>query len=158
METKQLALGDFLQEVLSKLHMAIKDEELLASLNETKLTGTQGLELIYPIDKKVELPVIPKVSAQAILEEVNLKEHLFEKFWEVYNKKVGTKDSKTKFIKLSMKEIDKIFETLPFYLKSTPDIKFRKNPTTYLNQRTWEDEGYMPRKIESLQTASAFKF
>jgi hypothetical protein len=57
-----------------------------------------------------------------------------------------------------MKEIDKIFETLPFYLKSTPDIKFRKNPTTYLNQRTWEDEGYMPRKIESPQTASVFKF
>jgi hypothetical protein len=158
METKQLALGDFLQEVLSKLHMAIKDEELLASLNKTKLTGTQGLDLIYHIDKKINIPTLPQVSAQAILEEVNLKEHLFEKFWEVYNKKVGTKDSKTKFIKLSMKEIDKIFETLPFYLKSTPDIKFRKNPTTYLNQRTWEDEGYMPRKIESLQTASAFKF
>jgi hypothetical protein len=158
METKQLGLGDFLQEVLGKFLYSIKDQELLDSLNKTKLTGTQGLDLIYHIDKKINIPTLPQVSAQAILEEVNLKEHLFEKFWEVYNKKVGTKDSKTKFIKLSMKEIDKIFETLPFYLKSTPDIKFRKNPTTYLNQRTWEDEGYMPRKIESLQTASAFKF
>ena len=37
-------------------------------------------------------------------------------------------------------EIEKIFETLPNYIKSTPDPKFRKNPLTYLNNKTWEDE------------------
>jgi hypothetical protein len=158
METKQLALGDFLQEVLSKLNLAIKDEELLASLNETKLSATKGLELIYPIDKKVELPVIPKVNAQEILNEVNLKEEQFEKFWEIYNKKTGRTKAQPRFLKLSIKEIDAIFATLPYYLKFTPDIKFRKDPFTYLNQRVWEDEVYMPRKIESPQTASAFKF
>lgn len=158
MKTKQLGLGDFLQEVLGKFLYSIKDQELLDSLNETKLTGTEGLELIYHIDKKINIPTLPQVSAQAILEQVNLKEELFEKFWELYNKKVGTKDAKTKFIKLSEKDIDKIFATLPHYLKSTPDIKFRKNPTTYLNQRTWEDEGYMPRKIQTIETASPFKF
>lgn len=158
MKTKQLGLGDFLQEVLGKFLYSIKDQELLDSLNETKLTGTEGLELIYHIDKKINLPNLPQVNAHDILQEVNEKTKLFEKFWDAYNKKVGTKDAKTKFIKLSMKEIDKIFETLPFYLKSTPDIKFRKHPITYLNQRTWEDEGYMPRKIQSIETASPFKF
>lgn len=158
MKTKKIGLGDFLQEVLGKFLYSIKDQELLDSLNETKLTGTEGLELIYHIDKKVNIPTLPQVNAQEILQEVNKKEELFDKFWEMYNKKVGTKDAKTKFIKLSMKEIDKVFETLPFYLKSTPDIKFRKHPVTYLNQRTWEDEGYMPRKIQSIETASPFKF
>lgn len=158
MKTKQIGLGDFLQEVLGKFLYSIKDQELLDSLNETKLTGTQGLELIYHIDKKINIPTLPQVNAQEILQEVNQKEEQFDKFWELYNKKVGTKDAKTKFIKLSEKDIDKIFTTLPHYLKSTPDIKFRKNPTTYLNQRTWEDEGYMPRKIQSIETASPFKF
>lgn len=158
MKTKQLGLGDFIQELLNKLQYSIKDQELFESLNETKLTATQGLELIYHIDKKVNLPVFPQVSAYDILKEVNLKEELFIKFWEMYNKKVGTKDAMTKFIKLSQIDIDKIFTTLPHYLKSTPDIKFRKNPVTYLNQRTWEDEGYMPRKIQSIDTANAFKF
>jgi hypothetical protein len=158
MKTKQLALGDFLQELLSKFHYAIKDQELLDSLNETKLSGTEGLDLIYHIDKPLAMPQLPKVSAQEILKEVNEKEDAFIKFWNLYDKKIGTKDAKTKFLKLPMKDIEKIFETLPHYLKSTPDIKFRKHPVTYLNQRTWEDEGYMPRGINIPNVVNPFKF
>lgn len=47
METKQLALGDVIQAILKQLDLTIHDEELLASLNETKLSGTKGLELFY---------------------------------------------------------------------------------------------------------------
>lgn len=158
MKTKQLALGDFLQELLGKFHYAIKDQELLDSLNETKLSGTEGLDLIYHIDKPLAMPQLPKVSAQEILKEINEKEDAFIKFWNLYDKKIGTKDAKTKFLKLPMKDIEKIFETLPHYLKSTPDIKFRKHPVTYLNQRTWEDEGYMPRGINRPQVSNPFKF
>jgi hypothetical protein len=159
MRTKQLGLGDFFQELLGKFHFAIKDQELLDSLNETKLSGTEGLELIYHIDKSIALPQIPQVSAQEILKEVNEKEEQFEKFWELYNKKVGTKDAKMKFLKLSKSDIEKIFVTLPHYLKSTPDIKFRKHPVTYLNQRTWEDEGYVQSPQQAINRPnSAFKF
>lgn len=158
METKKVGLGDFLQELLGKFHYAIKDSELLESLNETKLIGTQGLDLIYHIDKPISMPQIPKVSAQEILNEVNIKEEKFNKFWEMYNKKMGTKDAKTKFLKLPMKDIDKILETLPYYIKSTPDVKFRKLPITYINQRTWEDEGYMPRVIAMSTSINPFKF
>ena len=158
MKTKQLALGDFLQELLSKLNYAIKDQELLDSLNETKLSGTEGLDLIYHIDKKITLPQIAQVSAEEILKEVNQKELQFDKFWEMYDKKIGTKDAKTKFLKLPIKDIEKIFETLPHYLKSTPDIKFRKHPVTYLNQRTWEDEGYIPKFINRTLNPNPFKF
>jgi hypothetical protein len=80
MKTKQLALGDFLQELLSKFHYSIKDQELLDSLNETKLIATEGLELIYHIDKPIALPQIAKVSAQEILQEVNQKEEQVNNF------------------------------------------------------------------------------
>jgi hypothetical protein len=146
MENNKIGLGDLLNEILGKLQFEIKDLALMESLNDTKLERTEGLKLIYP--KQEVVYSIPKVSAQEILEKVNQREEDFKKFWEMYNKKAGTKDAKTKFLKLSDKEVEQIFKTLPYYLKSTPDLKFRKLPTSYLNQRTWEDEEYMPRKIE----------
>ena len=146
MENNKIGLGDLLNEILGKLQFEIKDLALMESLNDTKLERTQGLKLIYP--KQEQVYIIPKVSAQEILEKVNQREEDFKKFWEMYNKKAGTKDARTKFLKLSDKEVEQIFKTLPYYLKSTPDLKFRKLPTSYLNQRTWEDEEYMPRKIE----------
>lgn len=159
MKTKQLGLGDFFQELLFKFHLSIKDQELLDSLNETKLSATEGLELIYHIDKKIILPNLPQVNSQEILKEVNQKEELFDKFWDLYNKKIGTKDAKAKFLKLPMADIDKILLTLPHYLKSTPDLKFRKHPVTYLNQRTWEDEGYnQPQQQVINRPNNAFKF
>lgn len=146
MENNKIGLGDLLNEILGKLQFEIKDLALMESLNDTKLERTEGLKLIYP--KQEVVYSIPKVSAQEILEKVNQREEDFKKFWEMYNKKAGTKDARTKFLKLSDKEVEQIFKTLPYYLKSTPDLKFRKLPTSYLNQRTWEDEEYMPRKIE----------
>jgi hypothetical protein len=47
-------------------------------------------------------------------------------------------------------------ETLPHDIKYTPDVKFRKDPITYLNQRTWEDEIYLPRIIQTKE--NPFKF
>jgi hypothetical protein len=64
----------------------------------------------------------------------------FEKFWNMYDKKVDRKKSEKKFIKLKKSDIEKIFETLPAYIKSTPDKQYRKNPSTYLNNQSWNDE------------------
>ena len=65
----------------------------------------------------------------------------FEKFWDLYNKKVG---SKSKLIKKweSLTDLDRgmIIEHLPHYVKSTPDKNFRKNPETYFNNQGWFDE------------------
>ena len=65
----------------------------------------------------------------------------FEKFWDLYNYKVG---SKSKVLKKweSLNELDRgmIMEHLPHYIKSTPDKQFRKHPSTYLNNQGWFDE------------------
>jgi len=68
------------------------------------------------------------------------KEALFFNFWETYDKSRNKEKVKNKFFKLKNEEIEKIFETLPAYVKSTPDKKYRKDPLTYLNQKTFEDE------------------
>jgi len=65
----------------------------------------------------------------------------FEKFWNLYNYKVG---SKSKVLKKweSLTDLDRgmVMEHLPHYIKSTPDKQFRKHPATYLNNQGWFDE------------------
>jgi len=68
------------------------------------------------------------------------KEELFTQFWIQYNKKLDRKKCSTAFLRLKQAQISKIFETLPDYIKSTPDTKYRKNPLTYLNGESWNDE------------------
>ena len=65
----------------------------------------------------------------------------FERFWDMYGKKVGDKSKiQAKFLRLSKAVRLQIFRTLPAYIESTPDKKFRKNPETYLNNKSWNDE------------------
>lgn len=63
----------------------------------------------------------------------------FELFWELYDKKVDSKKCKDKFEKVKESDRQKILETLPLYVKSTPDKQYRKNPITYLNNESWND-------------------
>lgn len=64
----------------------------------------------------------------------------FEKFWNIYNKKVGDKEKLlAKWSKIKDEDKTKIFETLPRYVAST-EKQFRKNPETYLNNHSWNDE------------------
>ncbi|AUR89847.1 hypothetical protein NVP1133O_46 [Vibrio phage 1.133.O._10N.222.51.E4] len=64
----------------------------------------------------------------------------FDEFWSVYKKSADKKKCQTKFEKLTDADVDKLFEVLPDYIKSTPDPKFRKNPLTWLNGECWNDE------------------
>jgi len=65
----------------------------------------------------------------------------FEDFWNAYEKKVG---DQTKIEKKwnALKDGDRllIMAHLPKYKLSEPQKKFRKNPETYLNNKSWLDE------------------
>lgn len=65
---------------------------------------------------------------------------MFERFWNEYDNKKGKDKCQAKFNKLSEAEKEKIFESLPDYVASTPDKKYRKNPLTWLNGKHWNDE------------------
>lgn len=64
----------------------------------------------------------------------------FNRFWDLYDKKVGEKDKLfCKWQKLKDADKVKIFETLPNYVASTKK-QFRKNPESYFNNNSWNDE------------------
>jgi hypothetical protein len=64
----------------------------------------------------------------------------FDRFWNYYGKKVDRKKCESKWLRLSNKDIESIKLTIANYIESTPDIKFRKNPLTYLNGESWNDD------------------
>lgn len=64
----------------------------------------------------------------------------FDVFWNLYNKKINSKDCENKWKKLTNVERQKIIDTLPNFLSSIKDKTFQPHPSTYLNQKRWNDE------------------
>lgn len=64
----------------------------------------------------------------------------FDLFWDLYGKKLDKPKCQLKWNKLSKKIQQEILDYLPAYIKSTPDIQYRKNPATFLNNKSWENE------------------
>lgn len=65
----------------------------------------------------------------------------FEWFWNEYDKKVGEKQKlKKKWNKLSDEERQNAMNYLDLYKQAVPDKQFRKNPETFLNNKSWNDE------------------
>jgi hypothetical protein len=103
-------------------------------------------------------------------ESDEMKEHklvLFTSWWSLYNKKVGKEKAQNKWVKLSLEEINQCLNVVNAYVKSTPDIQFRKDPTTYINGKHWNDEiifktnnngqsnfSNQPKQIESFAESS----
>lgn len=65
----------------------------------------------------------------------------FMDFWELYDKKRGDKTKlEKKWDALSNEDRKKIMDHIPKYIKAEPDKKFRKDPQTFLNNCSWNDE------------------
>ena len=85
----------------------------------------------------------------------------FDDFWNLYDKKVGDKEKiKTKWEKLKDSEREAIMNHLPLYKKSQPNKKYRKDPSTYLNNKSWNDEiifddGQQPVSHDHTEQAAA---
>ena len=81
--------------------------------------------------------------------ETTLKDHVqneilndsdFEHFWSLYDKKVKQDKCVSLWQRLKHDEKILIFNNLPKYIASTPDKQFRKDPETYLRNKSWNDE------------------
>lgn len=64
----------------------------------------------------------------------------FNDFWDAYDKKQDRDKCEKKWKKIDQGAREKIMEHLKLYVLSTPDKTYRKNPSTYLNNNSWENE------------------
>lgn len=67
-------------------------------------------------------------------------EESFELWWNLYGKKRGRKKTFQKWLKMTQKKRHDCIAATPAYVKSTPDIQYRKDPQTYLNGECYYDE------------------
>lgn len=107
--------------------------ELEKKQKQTVRRFVRVVNRITPLANEVEITINPNKD----LEE---KDRLFTFWWGLYNKKVGRGACKSKFLKLELDVCQKCLDVVSSYIVSTPDVKYRKNPITWLNQGCWDDE------------------
>lgn len=97
-------------------------------------------EMLYSVWKNQNKDKRSKKTKEYIKSAATLN-YTFEQFWHDYDKKVGSAERLIpKWLKLSDAEREKIREYIPKYKASKPDKTYRKNPETFLNQKSWNDE------------------
>jgi len=112
---------------------------IIAIVKNTK-APTKALDKALQKHSTKQGESIVSIDKQLTIEQETINNE-FERFWNMYNKKTSRKKCESKFKKLSTSDKDKIFSTLPNYIKLTPDPQYRKDPSTYLNNESWNDEG-----------------
>lgn len=99
---------------------------------------------------------LPKVKESKVKESYKEEEVTvpFENFWNLYDKKVDRKKCEPKWNRLTDNERTECIDKLPAYINSTPDKRFRRDPETYLNNKSWENEiiSQSPVKIDTPKT------
>lgn len=74
--------------------------------------------------------------------EINIP---FEVFWNLYDKKTGKVNTVKLWQRLSDLEREECMEKLPAYISSKPDKVYRKDPATFLRNKSWNDEIFARR-------------
>jgi hypothetical protein len=120
----------------------MKDYKDLPNDLKDKINGNAS-ESFETLSKSLQTLLTLEIESETIESEIEIESGRieFENFWNIYNKKVGDKDKCfKKWSKLKQLEKDKIFETLPDFLKLITDKQFQPHPETYLNNKRWNDE------------------
>jgi hypothetical protein len=67
-------------------------------------------------------------------------ESTFEAFWNLYDKKVARPKCEKLWSKLTKSEKQECLQYVPLYVQAQPDKQYRKNPETFLRNKSWNDE------------------
>ena len=68
----------------------------------------------------------------------------FEIFWDKYDKKIDRAKCEPKWNRLTRNDQELCLYSITDYVNNTPDKKYRRDPETYLNNRSWENEIIKP--------------
>ena len=80
------------------------------------------------------------VTIQAPVSDGFPSESSFDEFWNLYDKKVGRDKCIRLWRKLTAKEKRDCIQYVPLYVQAQPDKQYRKNPETFLRNKSFYDE------------------
>lgn len=102
---------------------------------------SKDIEVQIRVGGKTKWVKLDRIFAHYLQQDYKSDEN-FQKFWEQYPRKEAKAKAEKTFKRLTKKEKDAIFQSLPKHLKSwqNKDRSFIPMPTTWLNQKRWNDE------------------
>lgn len=142
---------------IQKIRTALKKLKLTNELTSESTTQGTVIQVVKYLDYQqttIELTNEQQTSNKRATTTKEYKEYKelnisFDHFWDLYDKKVGNKEKLSKkWNKLNDKERQAIMDHIPKYKNSIPDKKFRKNPDTFLNNKSWNDEVIFSQNVK----------
>ena len=85
-------------------------------------------------------------KGERVTDEDARKEKAFEMFWNLYDKRIDVTRCKKSFMQLSLTEMGEAIKGVKEYVESTPNKRYRKNPTTWVNNKGWSSEVLLDKK------------
>lgn len=82
---------------------------------------------------------IKKENKEAAQSEIEIFP-TFKNFYDLYQKKIDPELAERSWNKISQKEKEEIMKYIPLYIASEPDKQFRRNPSVFINKKTWQNE------------------
>lgn len=64
----------------------------------------------------------------------------FDDFWNLYDKRVGKQKCIKLWGRMTLEEQKVCMNYIPLYKQAQPDKQYRKNPETFLRNKSWNDE------------------
>jgi hypothetical protein len=116
--------------------ITITNYDTYQSLPTTKVTADE-----QPCNSQVTADEQPCNTYKKVNKVNKVNNISFDDFWNLYEKKVGDKTKlEAKWEKLTDEDRTNIMAYIPKYKESQPDKKYRKDPATFLNNKSWNDE------------------
>lgn len=91
------------------------------------------------VETEVELEVETELEHEGASAQVEVWPR-FEDWWDLYAKKIDRDKCEKLWKKIEHPAREEIMRHTVDYVKSTPELKYRKHPKTYLNGKCWKDE------------------
>lgn len=100
----------------------------------------EGVHKNFMVPNKYNI-IENKNKSKSVSNDTQKEDELFTLFWDKYGYKKGKENAKKAWHKLNDKEKDLAIKAIDEYKKDCRrNQRQMKHPTTYLNQKTWEDD------------------
>lgn len=118
-------------------HTQRKKTEQTEQMSQSGTNGTNGTDNV-----NVNVNVSTNVDENKPTNVGKESAFSFDVFWDVYGKKVDRKKCESKWARLTEEQRRLAMNHVPRYIASSSgrELKYRKNPLTYLNGECWNDD------------------
>jgi hypothetical protein len=123
--------------IVDKRLIKIKDMPQINNINNYSHKSLGGVVKNDQDNIKLNKDTLNKKD---LIELKEKKEDLFNLFWINYDFKKSKALCYDKFMNLSLEICEKCVLSAKEYSNSITDVKYKKHPTTWLNQKCWDDE------------------